>query len=91
MIPEAEVNFLAPVTQMDKLVCIGLNYSGHCKEQGVSTPETPVVFSKFASNIIGPRDNIMLPPIDLRRKFKSEIFANGSTLSCKESSASFST
>lgn len=58
-----EVNFLAPVTHMDKLACVGLNYIGHCKEQGVSPPESPVIFSKFPSNIIGPRDNIMLPPI----------------------------
>lgn len=63
VIPEAEVTFLAPVTRMDKLACIGLNYSGHCEEQGVSPPESPVVFSKFPSNIIGPRDNIMLPSI----------------------------
>lgn len=63
VIPEAEVKFLPPVTRMDKLACVGLNYSGHCEEQGLSTPESPVIFSKFPSNIIGPRDNIMLPPI----------------------------
>lgn len=63
IIPENDVNFLAPITRMDKLACIGLNYSGHCQEQGIPTPESPVVFSKFASNIIGPRDNILLPQI----------------------------
>lgn len=63
MIPETDVTFLAPVTKMDKLACVGLNYSGHCEEQGVSPPESPVIFSKFPSNIIGPRDNIMLPSI----------------------------
>ncbi|XP_078032944.1 oxaloacetate tautomerase FAHD2A, mitochondrial isoform X2 [Augochlora pura] len=73
VIPEAEVNFLAPVTRMDKLACVGLNYIGHCKEQGVSTPETPVVFSKFPSNIIGPRDNIMLPPISDKVDWEAEL------------------
>ncbi|XP_076241896.1 oxaloacetate tautomerase FAHD2A, mitochondrial isoform X2 [Calliopsis andreniformis] len=73
VIPEAEVNFLAPVTRMDKLACIGLNYSGHCEEQGVSPPETPVVFSKFPSNIIGPRDNIMLPPISDKVDWEAEL------------------
>lgn len=63
IIPENDVNFLAPVTRMDKLACIGLNYSGHCQEQGIPIPESPVVFSKFPSNIIGPRDNILLPQI----------------------------
>lgn len=63
VIPEAEVNFLAPITHMDKLACVGLNYSGHCKEQNVEPPPSPVIFSKFASNIIGPTDNIQLPEI----------------------------
>ncbi|XP_029034676.1 fumarylacetoacetate hydrolase domain-containing protein 2A isoform X1 [Osmia bicornis bicornis] len=73
VIPEAEVTFLAPVTRMDKLACIGLNYSGHCEEQGVSTPESPVVFSKFPSNIIGPRDNIMLPSISDKVDWEAEL------------------
>ncbi|XP_043790317.1 fumarylacetoacetate hydrolase domain-containing protein 2A isoform X2 [Apis laboriosa] len=73
VIPEVEVNFLAPVTRMDKLACVGLNYVGHCKEQGVSPPESPVIFSKFASNIIGPRDNIMLPPISDKVDWEAEL------------------
>ncbi|KZC14313.1 Fumarylacetoacetate hydrolase domain-containing protein 2A [Dufourea novaeangliae] len=73
IIPEADVNFLAPVTRMDKLACVGLNYSGHCKEQGLSPPESPVVFSKFPSNIIGPRDNIMLPPISEKVDWEAEL------------------
>ncbi|CAL7937887.1 unnamed protein product [Xylocopa violacea] len=73
VIPEAEINFLPPVTRMDKLACVGLNYSGHCKEQGVSPPETPVIFSKFPSNIIGPRDNIMLPPISDKVDWEAEL------------------
>lgn len=73
VIPEADVNFLAPVTRMDKLACIGLNYIGHCEEQGVSAPESPVVFSKFPSNIIGPRDNIMLPSISDKVDWEAEL------------------
>ncbi|XP_006609262.1 fumarylacetoacetate hydrolase domain-containing protein 2A isoform X1 [Apis dorsata] len=73
VIPEVEVNFLAPVTRMDKLACVGLNYVGHCKEQGVSPPESPVIFSKFPSNIIGPRDNIMLPPISDKVDWEAEL------------------
>ncbi|XP_029171453.1 fumarylacetoacetate hydrolase domain-containing protein 2-like isoform X2 [Nylanderia fulva] len=71
--PENDVNFLAPVTRMDKLACIGLNYSGHCKEQGVPTPESPIIFSKFPSNIIGPRDNILLPQISDKVDWEAEL------------------
>ncbi|XP_017761931.1 PREDICTED: fumarylacetoacetate hydrolase domain-containing protein 2A isoform X2 [Eufriesea mexicana] len=73
VIPEADVNFLAPVTRMDKLACVGLNYIGHCKEQGVSPPESPVIFSKFPSNIIGPRDNIILPSISEKVDWEAEL------------------
>ncbi|XP_043462628.1 fumarylacetoacetate hydrolase domain-containing protein 2A isoform X2 [Leptopilina heterotoma] len=73
VIPEADVNFLAPITHMDKLACIGLNYSGHCKEQNVEPPPSPVVFSKFASNIIGPTDNIELPAISDKVDWEAEL------------------
>jgi len=69
IIPEVDVKFLPPVMHMDKLACVGLNYSGHCQEQGIPIPESPIIFSKFPSNIIGPRDNILLPPIsDVSRR-----------------------
>ena len=48
---------------MDKVVCIGLNYKGHCEEQNIPIPERPVVFNKFPSNCIGPYDDIHLPNI----------------------------
>lgn len=63
VIPEADVNFLPPITKIDKLACVGLNYSGHCEEQGVEPPKSPVIFSKFPSNIVGPTDNVVLPSI----------------------------
>jgi 2-keto-4-pentenoate hydratase/2-oxohepta-3-ene-1,7-dioic acid hydratase in catechol pathway len=71
--PEADVNLLAPITRMDKLACIGLNYSGHCQEQNVPIPESPIIFSKFPSNIIGPRDNILLPQISDKVDWEAEL------------------
>ncbi|KAG5339952.1 FAHD2 protein, partial [Acromyrmex charruanus] len=71
--PEADVNLLAPITRMDKLACIGLNYSGHCQEQGIPIPESPIIFNKFPSNIIGPRDNILLPQISDKVDWEAEL------------------
>ncbi|XP_066586358.1 oxaloacetate tautomerase FAHD2B, mitochondrial isoform X2 [Prorops nasuta] len=73
IVPEADVNFLAPVTRMDKVACIGLNYSGHCEEQGISPPESPVVFSKFASTVVGPTDNVVIPPITDKVDWEAEL------------------
>ncbi|XP_032760053.1 fumarylacetoacetate hydrolase domain-containing protein 2A [Rattus rattus] len=62
VIPRSQVTFLAPVTRPDKVICVGLNYADHCKEQNVRVPKNPIIFSKFSSSIVGPYDNIILPP-----------------------------
>ena len=48
------------VGNIDKLVCIGLNYSDHAKESGMAIPTEPIVFMKAISAISGPNDNIEL-------------------------------
>uniref|UniRef100_A0A8C8VLW6 Fumarylacetoacetase-like C-terminal domain-containing protein n=1 Tax=Pelusios castaneus TaxID=367368 RepID=A0A8C8VLW6_9SAUR len=58
----SEVTLLAPVTNPDKVICVGMNYADHCLEQKVKIPEEPIIFSKFASSIIGPYDEIIHPP-----------------------------
>lgn len=60
-IKKEDVKLLAPITQPDKLICIGMNYQDHCAEQNVKVPVEPVVFSKFSSCIIGPHDDIPYP------------------------------
>jgi 2-keto-4-pentenoate hydratase/2-oxohepta-3-ene-1,7-dioic acid hydratase in catechol pathway len=51
---------LSPVPRPGKVVCIGLNYRDHAKEQGVEPPKTPIVFSKFPSCIAAPETPIRL-------------------------------
>jgi len=50
-----------PVGRVGKLVCIGLNYSDHAAELGVTPPDDPVVFLKATSAISGPFDPVILP------------------------------
>ncbi|XP_014220037.1 fumarylacetoacetate hydrolase domain-containing protein 2A [Copidosoma floridanum] len=73
VIPEQDVTFLPPITRMDKLACVGLNYSGHCQEQNVPQPETPVIFNKFPSTVIGPYDDIHLPTISDKVDWEAEL------------------
>ncbi len=44
-----------------QVFAIGLNYSGHAAESGVAPPKYPMVFTKFASCLSGPFDDIVLP------------------------------
>jgi 2-keto-4-pentenoate hydratase/2-oxohepta-3-ene-1,7-dioic acid hydratase in catechol pathway len=52
----------APIAKPGKVVGIGLNYHDHAAEAGVVPPAEPVVFLKASSSVVGPYDNIELPP-----------------------------
>ncbi|XP_040170740.1 fumarylacetoacetate hydrolase domain-containing protein 2-like [Anopheles arabiensis] len=53
------VELLAPVTNPQKILCVGLNYSGHCEEQNKPIPKEPMFFSKYATTIVGPHDDVI--------------------------------
>ena len=57
------VKVIAPVTNAEKVLCVGMNYKDHCEEQGAPVPEEPVIFSKFNSSVIGPTDDIVYPQV----------------------------
>lgn len=43
---------------MDKIICLGKNYSEHVKEMGEKAPEKPVLFIKPPSSMIEIKDNM---------------------------------
>ena len=51
----------APIANVPKLICIGLNYADHAKESGLPIPPEPVVFMKAITAITGPHDDVKLP------------------------------
>jgi 2-keto-4-pentenoate hydratase/2-oxohepta-3-ene-1,7-dioic acid hydratase in catechol pathway len=69
----ASVKLLAPIPDPPKVICIGLNYRDHAAETGAAIPREPVVFSKFATAIIGPEEAIRLPPVSQEVDFEAEL------------------
>ncbi len=54
---------LAPVVPApDKIVCVGVNYRDHIEEMGREAPGHPTYFAKYARALVGPHDDILLPP-----------------------------
>ena len=49
------------VGNVGKFLCIGLNYSDHAAESGMSVPPEPEMFTKATSAICGPDDDIVKP------------------------------
>jgi acylpyruvate hydrolase len=57
----SEVRLLAPLHRPAKIVCVGLNYHDHCREQGVEPPAYPTLFAKFANAITDPGAPVIRP------------------------------
>lgn len=72
-IPADSVRMLAPVAAPEKVICIGLNYRDHAIETNSPIPESPVVFCKFPSSLVGPNDPIILPTVSDSVDYEAEM------------------
>src|SRR5262249_20704968 len=72
-LPAADAKLLAPVPDPHKIVCIGLNYKDHAAEGGVPIPREPVLFSKYATALIGHGANIVLPSVSKKVDYEAEL------------------
>ena len=64
---------LAPVPDPRKIICIGLNYRDHAAESGVPVPEEPILFSKYATALIGHGETIILPAVSQEVDYEAEL------------------
>jgi 2-keto-4-pentenoate hydratase/2-oxohepta-3-ene-1,7-dioic acid hydratase in catechol pathway len=53
---------LLPPVEPGKIICIGRNYAAHAAEHDAQVPESPLIFLKPPSSVIGPGESILLPP-----------------------------
>ncbi|MCU1308994.1 MAG: Fumarylacetoacetate hydrolase family protein, partial [Candidatus Angelobacter sp.] len=67
----ASAELLAP-TIPSKIICVGRNYRDHASEMGNDVPVEPLIFFKPPSAIIGPGDEIKLPPTTLTQRVDYE-------------------
>ena len=68
--PQARV--LAPVLP-SKVIAVGLNYRSHAEETGAKLPEEPMLFLKPTTSVIGPGDEIVMPPQSKRVDHEAEL------------------
>jgi 2-keto-4-pentenoate hydratase/2-oxohepta-3-ene-1,7-dioic acid hydratase in catechol pathway len=69
----AAAKLLPPIPDPPKIVCLGLNYADHAKEGGVPVPKDPVLFSKYATALIGHGDAIVLPTVSKEVDYEAEL------------------
>ncbi|WP_265517127.1 fumarylacetoacetate hydrolase family protein [Nitratireductor luteus] len=49
------------VAGLQKIICIGLNYSDHAAETGAVPPPEPIIFAKALNALCGPNDDVEMP------------------------------
>lgn len=52
---------------------IGLNYTDHAEETNAPIPKEPILFNKAASCIVGPYDDVVLPPGSVEADWEVEL------------------
>lgn len=57
----SEDHFIRPLTNVSRVLCVGLNFTDHAKEVGAETPSHPTIFTKFGNALIGPGEQIQMP------------------------------
>lgn len=71
--PLSDVHLLPVVPRPGKVICLGLNYREHAAEAELQVPDTPVLFPKFATSLIGARDPIRLPRVSDQVDYEGEL------------------
>jgi 2-keto-4-pentenoate hydratase/2-oxohepta-3-ene-1,7-dioic acid hydratase in catechol pathway len=61
------------VGQVGKFICVGLNYSDHAAESGMAVPSEPILFMKATSCIVGPDDDVVIPPGSQKTDWEVEL------------------
>jgi len=70
---ESSTRLGAPVSNIRKVVCIGLNYSDHAEESGMPIPDEPVLFMKADTSLSGPNDDVIMPNNALKLDWEVEL------------------
>jgi 2-keto-4-pentenoate hydratase/2-oxohepta-3-ene-1,7-dioic acid hydratase in catechol pathway len=64
---------LPPVTDPQKIICIGLNYLSHAQESGLEPPETPTLFGKYRNALAAPDSTVKLPAYSSKVDYEAEV------------------
>lgn len=57
----SSINWLPPVTDPEKILCVAVNYKAHGEESSTKPPERPYFFPKFRNALIGNGHPIVKP------------------------------
>jgi acylpyruvate hydrolase len=74
-VDEHSLTFLPPLVRPSKIICLGLNYTDHATESGLTPPSFPTLFARFPSSLIGHGAPIILPKCSTQLDYEGELVA----------------
>ena len=69
----SDVQLLPPITNPDKIICVGLNYESHRKETGRPEVGFPTLFTRFANTQIGHGEDMWQPAESSNFDYEGEL------------------
>jgi len=76
-VPLAELTWLAPIPNPQRILCVGLNYSEHAAEsdqsRGAALSEYPTIFTRFSSSIVGHEAPLIRPVASTAFDYEGEL------------------
>lgn len=58
---------------IEKIICVGLNYRKHAEETNAAIPEYPILFNKFGNTIAAHNQEIILPKVSNEVDYEAEL------------------
>ncbi|KQR86387.1 fumarylacetoacetate hydrolase family protein [Microbacterium sp. Leaf179] len=63
----------APIGRPSAVYCVGMNYAAHAAESGATPPENLVLFLKAPNTVVGPDDDVAIPPGSVKLDWEVEL------------------
>ncbi|HGE8462248.1 fumarylacetoacetate hydrolase family protein [Serratia nevei] len=69
----AEVSWLPPIVNPEKILCVGLNYRPHLLETGREAPDHPTLFLRSPSSQVGHGQPLLIPAESAQLDYEGEL------------------
>jgi 2-keto-4-pentenoate hydratase/2-oxohepta-3-ene-1,7-dioic acid hydratase in catechol pathway len=69
----ADVTYLPPIPDPEKILCVGLNYLSHIKEGGREPPEKPIIFTRYPNSRVGHGETMSRPNASVTFDYEGEL------------------
>lgn len=69
----ADIRYLPPIPDPDKILCVGLNYVTHIEEGGRERPKKPIIFTRTPSSQVGHGAAIIRPKASETLDYEGEL------------------